>query len=128
VDKIELSVMTELLLRGAQTEGELRGRASRMHPFEDIGQVQSTLQKLMQREPVLVKVLPRQPGTKEARYAHLLSGDVAVPESHAPEPAIAESKAGGGDRLARLESEVAALRQELGDVKTQLAAFRKQFE
>ena len=129
-DRRETAVLCELLLRGPQTPGELRGRASRMHPFEDIGQVQSTLQKLMQREPVLVKVLPRQPGTKEARYTHLLSGDVAAPESHAhaPEPAIAEPKAGGGDRLARLESEVATLRQELGDVKTQLAVFRKQFE
>lgn len=129
-DRRETAVLCELLLRGPQTPGELRGRASRMHPFEDIGQVQSTLQKLMQREPALVKVLPRQPGTKEARYTHLLSGDVAAPESHphAPEAAIAEPKAGGGDRLARLESEVATLRQELGDVKTQLAVFRKQFE
>jgi uncharacterized protein YceH (UPF0502 family) len=127
-DRRETAVLCELLLRGPQTPGELRGRASRMHPFEDIGQVQSTLQKLMQREPALVKVLPRQPGTKEARYAHLLSGDVAAPESHAPESATAEPKRGGGDRLARLENEVAALRQELADVKTQLAAFRKQFE
>ena len=68
-----------MLLRGPQTPGELRSRADRMHKFDDLGIVQSTLQRLMKREPPLVKVLPRQPGTKEARYAHLLSGDVEVP-------------------------------------------------
>ena len=68
----------ELLLRGPQTPGELRSRADRMHKFDDLGIVHSTLQKLMEREPPLVKVLPRQPGTKEARYAHLLSGDVEL--------------------------------------------------
>lgn len=127
-DRRETAVLCELLLRGPQTPGELRGRASRMHPFEDIGQVQSTLQKLMQREPVLVKVLPRQPGTKEARYAQLLCGDVAVPEPPTRAAESGEPRTGGGDRLARLESEVAALRQELADVKAQLATFRKQFE
>jgi uncharacterized protein YceH (UPF0502 family) len=128
-DRRETAVLCELLLRGPQTPGELRGRASRMHPFEEIGQVQSTLQRLMQREPSLVKMLPRQPGTKEARYAHLLSGDVVGAESpaHTAE-AAAEPKPGGADRIARLESEVAALRQELSDVKAQLASFRKQFE
>jgi uncharacterized protein YceH (UPF0502 family) len=128
-DRRETAVLCELLLRGPQTPGELRGRASRMHPFEEIGQVQSTLQRLMQREPSLVKMLPRQSGTKEARYAHLLSGDVAVAESPThTKAAPAEPKAGGADRLARLENEVAALRQELADIKDQLAAFRKQFE
>src|SRR5580704_9833314 len=73
----EIAVMCVLLLRGPQTPGELRGRGERMHRFEELSEVQSTLQRLMQREPPLVKVLPRQPGTKEARYAHLFSGEPA---------------------------------------------------
>ena len=73
----EIAVVCVLLLRGPQTPGELRGRGERMHRFEELSDVQSTLQRLMQREPPLVKVLPRQPGTKEARYAHLFSGEPA---------------------------------------------------
>ena len=61
---------------GAQTPGEIRGRAERLHHFEELSDVQAALQKLMQRDPALVKVLARQPGTKESRYVHLLSGDV----------------------------------------------------
>ena len=124
-DRRETAVLCELLLRGPQTPGELRGRAGRMHPFDDLAQVQSTLQRLMQHEPPIVKVLPRQPGTKEARYAHLLAGDVQTPE--APPVAVAE-KSGDGSRISRLEKEVAALQHELVEVKQQLAAFRKQFE
>src|SRR5487761_478251 len=86
----EIAILSELLLRGPQTPGELRSRADRMHKFDDLGIVQSTLQRLMKREPPLVKMLPRQPGTKEARYAHLLSGDVAFEEPElATEAAIA---------------------------------------
>lgn len=68
----EIAILCELLLRGPQTPGELRTRASRMHTFEDLENVHSSLQKLAKREPPVVAVLPRQPGTKEARYAHLL--------------------------------------------------------
>src|SRR5215510_7379432 len=68
----ETAIFCVLLLRGAQTPGELRGRTERMHRFEDLTEVQSTLQRLMQRDPPLVKVLPRQPGTKESLYVHLL--------------------------------------------------------
>src|SRR5207247_3482899 len=69
----ETAILCVLLLRGPQTPGELRGRTERMHQFDDLGAVQSSLQHLMKREPALVKVLPRQPGTKESRYADLLS-------------------------------------------------------
>jgi uncharacterized protein len=128
-DRRETAVLAELLLRGPQTPGELRSRAARMHPFDDLAQVQSTLQRLMQREPPIVKVLPRQPGTKEARYAHLLSGDVAAPgDAQAVAPAAVAEKPAGADRIAHLENEVAALQQELADIRQQLAAFRKQFE
>ena len=127
-DRRETAVLCELLLRGPQTPGELRSRAARMHPFDDLGQVQSTLQRLMQREPPIVKLLPRQPGTKEARYAHLLSGDAPAPEpAQQAAPAVVHEPP-HADRIARLEKEVAALQQELADVKQQLAAFRKQFE
>ena len=79
----ETALLCELLLRGPQTPGELRSRADRMHKFEDLGIVHSTLQRLMKREPPLANVLPRQPGTKEARYTQLLSGDVEAWEARA---------------------------------------------
>src|SRR5258708_21637565 len=72
----ETAILCVLLLRGPQTPGELRGRTERMHRFEALEDVQSALQRLIQREPPIVKVLPRQPGTNEARYMHLLSGDL----------------------------------------------------
>jgi uncharacterized protein YceH (UPF0502 family) len=104
----EIAVMCVLLLRGPQTPGELRGRTERMHRFEELIDVQSVLQRLMQREPPLVTMLARQPGTKEARYAHLLSGEVTevLP--------IAAVEPGG------LAGEVAALRQEVADLKAQV--------
>src|SRR5215469_17642067 len=72
----ETAVICVLLLREPQTPGELRGRTERMHRFEDLDAVQASLQKLMQREPPLAVMLPRQPGTKESRYGHLLSGEM----------------------------------------------------
>src|SRR5580704_6376575 len=72
----EIAILCVLLLRGPQTPGELRIRTERMHDFDDLSAVHSSLNHLMKREPPLAKVLPRQPGTKESRYAHLLSGDV----------------------------------------------------
>ena len=123
----EIALLCELLLRGPQTPGELRSRADRMHKFEDLNIVHSTLQRLMKREPPLAALLPRQPGTKEARYAQLLSEDVETwkpePESESAAPA-----ASGGDRIARLENQVVELQAEVADLKQQFAAFRKQFE
>src|ERR1700746_40178 len=124
----ETALLCVLLLRGPQTPGELRGRAERLHRFEDLTDVQSTLQKLMTREEPLAKVLPRQPGTKEARYAHLLCGD--KPEWDAPAPVVeARSESGVDDaRIVRLEEEVAALRKEMADLKDEVLRFRRQFE
>ena len=124
----EIAVLCVLLLRGPQTPGELRGRTERMYRFEALDDVQSALQKLMQRDPVLVKVLPRQPGTKESRWVHLMSGDVAVPESPQAAEVTSDRISGDGERIARLEEEVAALRREVGELKDQLERFRKQFE
>ncbi len=122
----EVAVLCVLLLRGPQTPGELRGRTERMHHFESLDDVQSALQKLMQRQPALAKVMPRQPGTKESRYVHLLGGDVAVPE--AAQGVIAAHRWGDADRMARLEEEVASLRREIAELKDQLERFRQQFQ
>ncbi len=126
-DRREIAVLCVLLLRGPQTPGELRGRTERMHRFDDLTEVQSTLQHLAEREPPLVKMLPRQPGTKESRYAHLLSGEVegqAFPAVPGP-PARASEE---GEQLTRLQDEVARLRQEIAELKQQFADFRKQFD
>ena len=124
----EIAVLCVLLLRGPQTPGELRARGERMHRFEALEDVQSALQKLMQREPPLAKVLARQPGTKESRYAHLMAGDVGETMGPAQVGAAAERGSAEGERIARLEEQVAELRREGGGVKDQLERFRKQFE
>lgn len=121
----ETAVLCVLLLRGPQTPGELRGRTERMHAFEQIDDVLSALDKLAQHDPALATSLPRQPGSREIRYAHLLSGD--VDSLSAPAPAVAAVTApadSGQDRLARLESEVAELRQEVAELKAELATLK----
>lgn len=125
----ETAILCVLLLRGPQTPGELRGRTERMHRFETLDEVQSTVQRLMQRDPPLAKVLPRQPGTKEARYMHLLSGtEEKARVTPTPTPESASSHPPEADRIIRLEEEVADLHREVADLKQQLANFRKQFE
>jgi uncharacterized protein YceH (UPF0502 family) len=126
--RAEIAVLCVLLLRGPQTPGELRGRTERLHRFEALDDVQSALQKLMQREPPLAKVLRRQPGTKESRYAHLLAGDVVETEMPMRVAATPERNSADAERLARLEEEVAELRRDVSEVKDQLERFRKQFE
>jgi uncharacterized protein YceH (UPF0502 family) len=128
----EIALLCVLLLRGPQTPGELRTRSDRLYQFDDLGAVHSALNLLRNRQPPLVKILARQPGTKEARYAHLLSGD--VPES-GPQAASSDSPlttpparaSSDSARLAQLEDEVAALQTEVADLKNQLATFQKQF-
>jgi uncharacterized protein len=139
-DRREIAILCELLIRGPQTPGELRSRAERMYRFDDLAQVQSTLQRLSQREPPVAKMLPRQPGTKEARYAHLLSGpvqnevqvdlqnDVHMQAPGATREAAVTHSGSDGARIARLENELSTLQNEVADLKQQLAAFRKQFE
>jgi uncharacterized protein len=127
--RAETAVMDVLLLRGPQTPGELRGRSERMHRFEELSDVQATLQKLMQRTPALVKILPRQPGTKEARYAHLLCGDVEGWTG--TEESTTGANAGGvsdDGRLERMENEMAELRREVNELKQQMESFKRQFE
>ena len=141
----ETAVLCELLLRGPQTPGELRSRAERMHHFDDLDSVNSTLRHLIERDEPLAKLLPRQPGTKEARYTHLLSGDVPTPIESAPAapspspstksvlafPQTARTPAAPSDaidRVTTLEQKVSTLEQEISDLKQQFANFRKQFD
>lgn len=125
-DRREIAIVCVLLLRGAQTPGELRGRTERMYHFEALDDVHSTLDRLSQRQPALVAVLPRQPGTKESRYMQLFSGD--APPAEAAAVRVPASPSQGEGRLAELESEVAELRREVAEMREQWAAFRKQFE
>jgi uncharacterized protein YceH (UPF0502 family) len=116
----EIAILCELLVRGPQTPGELRGRAERMYKFESIEDVHATLQRLLERDPPLVVVLPRQPGTKEARYAHTLLPTEAHAQPTAEEPVRATFSA-NEERLGKLEQEVQQLRQEFELLKQQLA-------
>jgi uncharacterized protein YceH (UPF0502 family) len=137
----EIAVICVLLLRGPQTPGELRGRTERMYRFDELTDVQAVLQRLMTREPALVKVLPRQPGTKEARYAHLLSGDVqafepALASAHAASYSSASSSSSLSseeetelkERMAELEAEVAILTRELGELRQEVERLSKLLE
>jgi uncharacterized protein YceH (UPF0502 family) len=122
----ESALLCVLLLRGPQTPGELRGRGERMHRFDDLGEVQSTLQRMIEFSPPLAKALPRQPGTKETRYAHLLAGDVEGWES----PVEVSTEAGVADdgRIVQLEVAVAALQNEVAELKQQLVELRRKSE
>lgn len=117
----ELALLCELMLRGPQTLGELRTRADRMHHFDDTSEVETVLERHLSE---LVTKLPRRPGEKEARYAHLLSGTPEFPAAAAEH----ETPVPRADRLADLEAEVSQLRRELDDLKQQFAGFQKQFE
>jgi len=122
--RAETAVIDVLLLRGPQTPGELRGRAERMFRFEELSDVQATLQRLIEREPPLVKMLPRQPGTKESRYGHLLAGDMEGYEGPA-DPAAAAHGPSTDTRVSHLEEEVAQLRTEIAELRQQLEELRK---
>ena len=129
LDPEDLAVLAELLLRGPQTVGELRNRAERMCPVGDLQAVEELLQNLTEREEPLVMSLPRQPGRKEHRFTHLLSGVPEIEETSALPAEPARLKvAAENDRITSLEEEVAALRTELDEVSLQLKAFQAQFE
>jgi uncharacterized protein YceH (UPF0502 family) len=128
----ETAVLCVLMLRGPQTPGELRTRAERMYEFQDLDAVHAALNLLMRRDPPLVQALPRQPGTKESRFMHLLSRD-KVPAS-ATEVATDVAAAPGaneaaiGERIAQLETEVSELRRELETLREQFNSFQRQFQ
>jgi len=121
--RAETALICVLLLRGPQTPGELRGRTERLHEFTEIGDVIAGLQKLAEREPPLVALLPRQPGARESRYAHLLCGPV---ESASASPAVftaedaSPSTSQYEGRIAQLESTVAELQRELAAMREKI--------
>ena len=135
LNEAQLAALTLLMLRGFQTAGEIKGRTGRMHIFHEVERVETTLQSLMvdRQTPLAVK-LPKAPGTKEARYAHLLSGELAIERqevaegitSDAPQAMVISGK--GDDRISALEDEVQQLRAEVSWLSRQFEAFKKQFE
>lgn len=125
----EVAVVCVLLLRGAQTLGELRERTGRLYEFSGIGEVNETLDRLMHRDQPLIVKLERQAGQKEARYAHLLCGEVTVSSQPGTMPgAVSTGKQAGSERIAELEKELEALRSEFNDFRQTFEEFRKQFE
>lgn len=113
----EVAIITTLLLRGAQTPGELRGRAARMHEFNDMGEVESALENLAQREdgPYVVR-LPREPGKRESRYMHLFSGDVETLINVVETVSPLDSGNDLALRVEALENDVAELKQRLASL------------
>ncbi|MDO3378932.1 YceH family protein [Geoalkalibacter halelectricus] len=130
LEPAQLAVLAELLLRGPQTLGELRARAERMYPLADLAAVEEVLTELAEHSPPLAVQLPRRPGHKENRFAHLLAGPAdleAEERALAPEGARAQVMA-VDDRIARLEEEVVGLREELAQLRQSMEDFRAQFE
>jgi uncharacterized protein YceH (UPF0502 family) len=127
----ELAVMGALMLRGPQTVGELRGSASRFYEFSGLEEVETTLNALISKEPdALVVRLPRQPGQKDARYVHLLSGPpspefLAEMEVHSK---TSPARHGESDKIEKLEQEIAGLKEEFRILQQQFEQFKKQFE
>jgi len=126
-DRRQTALLCELMLRGPQTLGELRAHAERMYRFDDLETLEATLVKLSERQPPLVKRLPRLPGTKEPRYAQLLAGEKPEWTAVAETIAVAVSHP-SDDRIVRIEAEVADLRRQLDDLQQRFAQFKKQFE
>jgi uncharacterized protein len=135
LSEAQLAVLTLLMLRGFQTAGEIKGRTGRMHTFHEVERVEATLQSMiLDRETPLAVKLPKAPGTKEARYAHLLSGGLAIERqevaaaiiSDAPQSMLISGK--GNDRISALEDEIQQLRAEVSWLSRQFETFKKQFE
>ena len=116
----EAAILCELMVRGPQTLGELRTHCDRMHRFDDVTEVETVIE----RNPELITKLPRRPGEKEMRYAHLLSG----PPSEAGTASETAALPARQDRVGALEAEVAQLRAEIEELKRQFAGFKQQFE
>jgi uncharacterized protein YceH (UPF0502 family) len=127
----ELALMCVLMLRGPQTVGELRGRTDRLYDFSGLNEVEETLRLLSDKEPQSLAVkLARQPGQKEVRYAHLLSGEVSIDYAPEREGASAEdaSKPVRSDRIKDLEQEVETLKGEVNRLRQEFEDFKKQFD
>ena len=119
----ETAVMCVLMLRGPQTTGEIKTRATRLFNFNDLAQVDITLRALMDLSTPLAIELPRQPGQKEVRFAHLLAGEPDITAIPQTEPPTAKS-----NRIDALEAEMAALRSEMAELKARFDEFRREFQ
>ncbi|HTK39092.1 MAG TPA: YceH family protein [Pyrinomonadaceae bacterium] len=119
----EVAAICVMLLRGPQTVGELRERTGRLFEFSNVAEVIETLDALMRRDEPLVVKLERQLGQKEARYAHLLSGEVTQAAIAVASPSIPR-----GDRIGELEGKVEAMQGELAALRAMFDEFKKQFE
>jgi len=123
----EQAVLAALLLRGPQTAGEIRQRTERMHAFADIAAVETVLEHLADKYPPMAAALPRAPGTKETRFAHLIGG-AAMFEQFVEAGASASGGVSTRGRNAELEEEVRRLRQDVEDLRSEFDKFRSQFE
>ena len=123
----EVAVLDVMLLRGPQTLGELRGRTERLYDFHGLGEVQETLDGLIRRDDPLIVKLPVQPGQKEARFAHLLSGEIDV-DAIAAQVSRPARDGGSSERLEKLEGEVERMKTELESLRETFDEFKKQFE
>ena len=124
----ELALMCALMLRGPQTTGELRSNTSRLHEFSELEEVDATINSLITHEPEALAVrLPRQAGQKEARFAHLLSGEIPIEEAAAVEANPLRNR-GREDRVAVLESELEDLKGQIAQLREQFEVFKKQFD
>ena len=123
----ELAAMCVLMLSGPQTVGEIRTRGHRLYEFSGLEEVDETLRALKTKDEPMVMSLPRQPGQKEARFAHLLSGE---PEIEISEAAAERHprRASDPDRVTKLEEQVQTLTQQVENLTTQFEEFKKQFE
>ncbi|HEY9432220.1 MAG TPA: DUF480 domain-containing protein [Blastocatellia bacterium] len=128
LSEAETPLMCVLILRGPQTSGELRSRTQHLRSFGSLAEVETLLQELSLREEPLIVKLPRQPGSRESRFAHLLGGPVEMEQSEAP-PHLAPSvlqRHSENDKIAKLEEEIASLRMELSDLKQQFAELKRE--
>ncbi|MBI3651976.1 MAG: YceH family protein [Acidobacteria bacterium] len=130
LNELEVAVMCVLMLRGAQTPGEIRSRCNPLWNFDNLEEVEATIQGLMEKDTgALIVKLPKQAGTKESRFMHLLGGDVPVDyQEAAPRETATHKPRIEEERLAKLEDEVAALRHALAQLQEQFSDFKKQFE
>ena len=127
LDPGEVAVVSVMMLRGPQTLGQLRERTARLHQFANLGEVQETLDGLMRREGPLVAKLPQQPGQKEARFAHLLAGEIDI-EQLAATVARPSRGLSGSERAEEFEQRVARVESEIAEMRVMFEEFRKQFE
>jgi len=123
----ELAAMCVLMLSGPQTVGEIRTRGHRLYEFSGLEEVDETLRALKTKDEPMVISLPRQPGQKEARFAHLLSGEPEIEISEAGAEKHPR-RAGDPDRVTKLEEQVQTLAQQVENLTTQFEEFKKQFE